>query len=421
MSRFARTGLGRPFHTLWAATTVSNLGDGIVAAAAPLLLASATDDPVLIGLAVFAQQLPWLLFSLVSGALVDRVDRRRLIVTVHLIRGVVVGGLALAVWSGQASIPVIYATGFLLGVCETLGDNASATLIPAVVRDTDLPRANARMQAAFVVANRLAGRPLGAALFVAAAALPFGVNAATFVAAAVLIATLRKVPRAEPPPERRDLRGEIVEGVRWLWHEPVVRMIALALLLMNITLLAGFSVLVLYARDQLGLDAYGYGLLLTATAVGGLLGAVCAPRLQARFSGATLLRAGLVIETLTHVGLALAGTVWLAGPVLVAFGVHSAVFNAVELTRRQRAVPEALRGRVQSVFMTFAVGGNALGALVGGPIAARFGIAGPFWFSAAAMAVLTCVAWRPFGRNLTRASTRAAAAAAESATSPRTG
>ncbi|WP_218919881.1 MFS transporter [Streptosporangium roseum] len=391
-------GLGRNFNTLWAATTVSNVGDGIAAAAAPLMVASVTDDPVLVGLAVFVQQLPWVLFSLVSGVFVDRLDRRRLIVVVNVLRGLVVGVLALAVWRDVATIPVIYAAGFLLGVCETLGDNASGTLVPMVVKSEDLPRANARMHAVFFAVNQFAAPPLGAALFVMAAALPFGINAATFVLAAVLISTLRGI-RQSAPAERRSVRADIGEGMRWLWNHSAIRMLSLALCLMNVTLIAGFSILVLYSRDRLGLNEYGYGVLITASAAGSLVGVMVAPRLQARFSDSLLLRAGLVIETLTHVGLALATTVWVAGPVLIAFGVHSSIFGAVSVTLRQRAVPDELRGRVQSVYMMFAVGGSALGALAGGPIARWTGITGPFWASAVVMAVLTAVAWRFFGRR----------------------
>nr|WP_238362293.1 MFS transporter [Actinopolymorpha pittospori] len=405
--------MGRNFQTLLSATVISNLGDGIAAAAAPLLVASRTDDPVLVGLAVFAQQLPWLLFSLVSGVYVDRLDRQRLIVVVNVVRGLVIAALAVAVWQGAATLLVIYAAGFLAGTCETLGDNASAAMVPAIVSSADLPRANARLQAAFYLVNRFAAPPLGAALFVVAMALPFGVNAATFVLAAVLIATMRKVGAdrpvspGQPVPSdvpRRSVRADIVDGVRWLWHEPVIRMLAVALCLMNVTLTAGFSILVLYSRDRLGLSEVGYGVLITMSAVGGLLGTAVAPRLQGRFDGSVLLRVGLVVETLTHVGLALSTTVWLAAPVLVAFGVHASVWNGVTVTIRQRAVPDELRGRVQSVAMMFSIGGHALGALIGGPIASRLGLAGPFWVSAVVMAGLTAIAWRPFGRRLVTAS-----------------
>lgn len=398
----AAAGLGRNFGALWAANSVSTLGDGMVAAAAPLLVASVSDDPVLVGLAVFVQQLPWLLFSLVSGVLIDRVDKRRLIVVVDVLRGVLTAALALAVWWGHASIPVIYGIAFLLGTGETLAENAAATLVPAVVAPELLPRANSRLHGSYFVLNKFAGRPLGAALFVLAAAVPFGLDATSFLVSAVLIAMVRGVREERPsaPPPGRSVRADIADGVRWLWHEPVIRTLAIALCLMNVTLTAGFSIMVLYARDRLGMGDVGFGLLLSASAVGGVFGALWAPRLQTRFRASLLLRIGLVVETLTHVGLALATTAWAAASVLVAFGVHSSVFAGVETTFRQRRVPEELRGRVQSVFMMFAIGGNVFGALLGGPLARRHGVTAPFWCSAAAMAALTAVAWRPFGRHL---------------------
>ncbi|MEW2517931.1 MFS transporter [Actinacidiphila alni] len=400
-------GLGRNFGLLWAANSVSTLGDGVVAAAAPLLVASVSDDPVLVGLAVFVQQLPWLLFSLVSGVVIDRLDKQRLIVAVDLLRGGLTALLAVTVWSGDASIPVIYAIAFLLGTGETLAENAAATMVPAVVAPDALPSANSRLHGSYFVLNKFAGRPLGAALFVAAAALPFGVDASSFVASALLVAMMRGVRSGAAAPaggadegQRPSVRADIAVGVRWLWHEPTIRTMAVALCLMNVTLTSGFSILVLYARDRLGIGDIGFGLLLSASAVGGVFGAMWAPRLQSRFRAATLLRVGLIVETCTHVGLALSSLAWVSAAVLVVFGVHSSVFAGVETTIRQRRVPEALRGRVQSVFMMLAIGGNALGALLGGPLARWRGVTAPFWFAAAAMAVVTAMAWAPFGRNL---------------------
>ncbi|WP_069467410.1 MFS transporter [Actinacidiphila rubida] len=449
-------GLGRRFHTLWAANSVSTLGDGVVETAAPLLVASVSDDPVLIGFAALVGQLPWLIFSLVSGVVVDRLDRRRLIVAVDVLRGLVTAVLTLAVATGHATIPVIYACAFLLGTGETLAQTAASSLVPAVVPSDLLPQANARLHGSFFVLNRFAGRPLGAWLFVLATALPFGLNAASFLVSAALIATLRGL-RPEPAagsgarsgapaggnsgqrsgqesggnsgrtsdaaaggkgtgarePEGRSVRRDIAEGVRWVWHEPVIRMMSLTLCLMNATLLAGFSIMVLYARDRLGLGAVGYGVLMGASAVGGILGALVAPALQARCSASLLLRAGLIMETLTHFGLALAGAPWAAGAVLAFFGMHSSVLGAVETTFRQRRVPEELRGRVQSVFFMFAIGGNVVGALIGGPLVRWQGVTAPFWCSAVAMTLVTVVAWRPFGRNLDRSPSRSLPVAAQ--------
>ncbi|PXY31748.1 MFS transporter [Prauserella muralis] len=397
-SAAARPRLGRDFATLWSANAFTNVADGVGIAAGPLLVASLTDDPTLVGGAAFVQFLPWLLFSLVSGAYVDRLDRRRLLVAVNVLRGLVIGGLAVVVWSGAATIAVVYVAFFLLGTAETLADNASTTLVPMIVDDAALPRANARLIALHSVVNQFAAPPLGAALFTVAEAAPFGLNAVAFLLAAPILAMVRRVPPVKA--ERRPLRAEIGEGLRWLWRHQVLRMLATSMCLMNVTMLAAFAILVLYARQRLGTDAVGYGLLLAAMAAGSLLGAMVASRLQARFPDSVLLRTGLVIETLTHVFLALAEVPWVAAVTLVVFGVHGSLWGVVATTWRQRVVPDHLRGRVNSVYLLFSVGGAAIGSLVSGPLADTFGITAPFWCSAAVMTVLTVFAWRSFGRRL---------------------
>jgi MFS family permease len=386
------------FGRLWTAHAISNLGDGVTLAAGPLLVASLTDDPALVSAAVFVQQLPWLLFSLVSGAYVDRVDRRLLIAAVDAGRAVVLAGLAVAVGTGTVSVPLVYAAFFLLGTAETLADNAAATLIPALVPTDRLAGANGRLMGTQIVGNQLLGPPLGAVLFASAAAVPFGVDAATFLLAGALVAALPRGTGRPRPGERRRLREDIAEGVRWLWRHELLRLIALALCLMNVTYFGTYAVLVVWARERLGLGEVGFGLLLAAGAVGGILGSLVAGRLERRFGPAALLRAGLLVETGTHLGLALTRTVWVGALVLGVFGVHATVWGAVTAAVRQRAVPDRLRGRVNSVCYLFIVGGAALGALQGGLLAKAFGITAPYWLAFAVMAAFTPVAWRLLGR-----------------------
>jgi MFS family permease len=377
------TRLGPNFAKLWTASAISNVGDGVTLAAGPLLVASLTRDPALVAGAMFAQQLPWLLFSLISGAYVDRLDRRRLIVVVDVLRGVVIGGLALAVWNGAATLPLVYAAVFLLGTGETLAVNASVALLPAVVPKEALSRANAWLGGVQIVGTQLLGPPFGAWLFVAAAALPFGFDAATFLIAAVLIAALRRSRTVVPVgvPQRRSLRVDIAEGVRWLWHHRLLRMLALSLCLMNITLSGIMGILVLFARQRLGLGPVGYGLLLAAIAVGGVVGTATVGRLERRFGAATLLRAGLVIEAATDLSLGMTRSAWVAGVILAVFGVHAMVWGVLTVSLRQRVTPAGLLGRVNSVYYLFGVGGSAVGALMGGLLARGLGITAPFWLA----------------------------------------
>ncbi len=394
----SRLRLGPDFTRLLSATISSNLGDGIRLTAGPLLVASLTQDPVLVAMAVFAQQLPWLLIALPAGAYLDRLDRCRVVTAVNLARAALVGAFTVLLATGTLSLPLLYLVLFLVGVAEVVADNASSALVPTVVADEHLPRAYARLGAAFVVSNQLVGPPLGAWLFTAGAAWAFGLEAAAFVLAAVLLTGIRRrtAPEPEAPLERTSLHQDIREGVVWLWRQHTVRLLAVVLAVMNVTFSAAFSVWVLLAQQRLGVTEVGFGLLLTASAVGGLTGAALAGRLNDRFGPGTLLRVGLLTETAVLLALAMTTQAWVAGIVMVAFGAHTAVWGAVATTVRQRLVPDRLRARVGSVYFLLVMGGSAVGALVGGFLARWLGLTGPFWIAAAVDGVLLLTVWRSF-------------------------
>jgi MFS family permease len=398
-----RVRLGPGFSRLLAASAITNLGDGIRLAAGPLLVAGITSDPALVAGAVFVQQLPWLLVSLPAGAYVDRLDRRRLVVAVAVMRALLAAALCGAVAAGLAGIALLYLVLFAIGVAEVVADNAASALLPELVQPPQLPRANARLSVAFSVGNQFAGPPLGAWLFVFGAAVPFGAEAVGFAIAAALLATL-PTSHTGPPTAARRRRGwltaDIKDGVRWLRRDQAVRLLALVLAAMNLTFMAAFAVWVLYARERLGLSGTGFGLLLTASAAGGLLGAALTGRLTDRFGPAALLRAGLLIETLVHVSLAQTRSPWVAGATMVLFGAHATVWGVVVVTLRQRLVPPRLLGRVNSVYFLLTMGGAAVGALAGGFLARALGLVGPFWLAAAANAVLTAAVWQRLNPTL---------------------
>jgi predicted MFS family arabinose efflux permease len=392
--------MGANFRRLWAASAVSSLGDGAMLAAGPLFVASKTSDPLLVAGAMFAQQLPWLLFSIVAGAYVDRLDRRRLIVAVNVVRAVAVGGLAVGVVLDAAALPVIYAALFLLGTGDSVARNVETAIVPSLVPDDQLAAANARIFGASTIGAQLAGPPLGAYLFAVAAALPFGLDAASFVAAAVLAAGIRGMPNVAGDHEATSLRHEVAEGLRWLWAHRALRLLALCICAMNVTFSGAMAVYVIYAKERLGLGAIGYGALLTVSAVGGLLGTGFVARLERRFGASLLLRVGLLLEAATHVGLALTRNAWVAGAIMAVFGVHALVWSVVTLSLRQRAVPGAMLGRVNGVYYLFSMGGSALGALLGGVVAHVFGITAPFWIGAALVGLLAVLTWRRFAAEI---------------------
>lgn len=397
-----------PFRWLWAGASASNLGDGMLLAAGPLMVASLSREPLAVALAPFAQQLPWVIFGLLAGAVVDRVDRRRLMVIVNLLRCVVMAGVAVVIVTGTATLPILYLGMFLLGTAETFADNAASSLIPNLVPKRQLGKANSRLFGTITVTNQLAGPPLGALLFGVGIALPYAGYAALLAVAAILYARIRvPLPAAAFPPEGpaprpASLLREVREGIGWLRRHFAIRTLALLITSFNITFGATLAMLVLYATEQLGLEEIGYGLLLSASAVGGIVGALIFPWLERHVSYATLMRVGLVLETLTHLALVLTHTAWVAVLVLFVFGIHALTWGSVSSTVRQRAVPDPLRGRVNSVYLLGGVGGMALGSLLGGVMGQLWGFQAPFWFGFAGSLLILLLVWKPI-RHVARA------------------
>lgn len=385
--------LGRPFRWLASSSWVSNLGDGIVMAAGPLLVASLTDDARLVALAATLQWLPPLLFSLLAGVVSDRVSRWHVMLAGNLVRVVVLVVLATAILTGAVSIVVVLAVLFLLGCAEVFVDNTSATLVPMLVRRQDLAVANSRVMAGFVTLNQLAGPPIGAALFAAAHVVPYATQIVLLLGALALLAKVR-LPPVERPAERRHVRHDLVEGLRWAARHPAVRTLVLTIFIFNITFGAAWSVLVLYAQRQLGLDEIGFGLITTMNAVGGLLGTACYGWLTTKVTLGNLMRIGLIIETLTHAALALTHTPWVAMVIFVVFGAHAFVWGTTSVTIRHRAVPTELQGRVTGVNSLGVFGGLVVGSALGGALAERYDVATPFWFAAVGSAVFVVVIWR---------------------------
>jgi MFS family permease len=386
--------LGTGFRWLLASSWTSNLGDGIALAAGPLLVASLTDDAFLVALAATVQWLPPLLFGLLAGALTDRLDRRLIVVTVDGCRAVVLTVLTLAVATGSVPIVAVLAALFVLATAEVFADNSSQTLLPMLVAREDLAVANSRLQTGFVTVNQLAGPPLGAALFTVGAAWALGVQAVVVLLGAVLVTRVVLPPRAPDDGPRRALRHDIAEGLRWVRHNPAVRTLVLTITIFNVTFGAAWSVLVLYATERLGLGAVGFGLVSTVSAVGGIAGTAAYGWITRRVSLGDLLRIGLVIETLTHLALALTSSPWVALPVFFVFGAHAFVWGTTSITVRQRAVPQALQGRVGSVNLVGVFGGLVIGSGIGGLLARHGGVTAPFWFAFAGSAVFVVLIWR---------------------------
>jgi MFS family permease len=385
--------MGTPFRWLVGSAWVGNLGDGIALAAGPLLVASQTQDPVLVALAGLLQRLPWLLFGLYAGVLADRVDRRLLVIAVDLLRAAVLVVLTAALVTGVVNVPTVLVAMFLLGTAEVFVDTTSATLLPMVVDKRDLGIGNARLMTAGITMNQLVGPAVGAALFAAGLAWPFVVQAVCLGLGAVLISRMA-VPSVVRPAGPSHVGRDIAEGFRWTWGNPAVRTLTLTIVLFNVTYGAAWSVLVLYATQRLDLGPVGFGLLTSVGALGGIVGTASYDWLERHVSLADIMRVGLIVETLTHLGLALTTTGWVAMVIMFAFGAHAFIWTTTQRTVRMRAVPTELQGRVGSLYSIGVFGGIIAGQALGGVIAQVWGVTGPFWFAFVGSAVLLALLWK---------------------------
>jgi MFS family permease len=383
--------LGGSFRWLLASSWTTNLGDGVAAAAGPLLVASLTADPFLISLAALLRWAPPLLFGLYAGVLSDRHNRRRIVMLADGSRVVVLAVLVVALVAGRLDAAGALMALGLLATAEVFADNTAATLTPMLVSRDDLALANARLQVGFLSLNQLAGPPIGAALFAAGRVWPF-VTQAVLVGAGVLLIFRVRLAGGEMPATSNAAR-QIREGLAWTVRHAAVRTLALTILIFNVTFGAAWSVLVLYAQHRLGLGAIGFGLLTTSSAVGGLLGTGLYGWITARVSLGNLMRAGLIIETFTHLALAVTTSPAVALSIFFVFGAHAFIWGTTSITVRQRAVPSRLQGRVSGVYTICVFGGLVVGSALGGTLATHFGVTAPFWFAFIGSAVFVVLLW----------------------------
>ena len=373
-------GLGASYWKLWGASTVSNLGDGVSLVAFPWLATVLTDEAFLIALMGVATRLPWLLFSLPAGALADRLDRRRIMLAMNTLRALVVGAVAVLVHTDLMTLPLLYLAALLLGLAEVLFDNTSQVILPSVVPKRRLEAANGNLMGAQIVTNDFLGRPLGGLLTGIALAVPFAFDAATAVVSVVFLLTLRGTFRAsghgarppaaaaagERPPTT--LRGDIAEGVRWLLRHPFLRPLAFTLGWMNASFAAGTAIFVLFAQEILGLDALGYGLILTAFGIGGLAGSLLAARVSATIGPGASLFATLWGSVVLLLVVAFSSNPLVVGAMFATFGFLAVLWNVITVSLRQTIIPDRLLGRVNSVYRLLAWGSMPLGMAVGGGV-----------------------------------------------------
>ena len=380
--------LGSSYWKLWTATAISNLGDGVSMVAYPWLASAVTRSPILIAAAGFASRLPWLIFTLHAGVLTDRFDRRKLIVAMDFMRGLLTVFVGLVVFFNKDSFPALdelttitnletnwpiyftlLITAFLFGLAEVLRDNSAQTLMPSVVDKENLEKANGRMWSAESLTNSFIGPPLGSLLIGIAIFIPFFFDAVSFFFAVALIASLKgtfKPVADDKPREKINFKAEIKEGYAWLWVHPLLRPMAIILGSMNgLGTMVG-ATFILFAQEVLETSVFTFALLGTAGAVGGTVGGLLAPKISAKLGSGRSLAMTLAAAPIGSLIIALT-TTWQVVWVVVVFETFFAIlWNTITVSLRQSIIPTHLLGRVNSVYRFFAWGSIPIGMFVGG-------------------------------------------------------
>jgi len=370
--------LGASYWKLWTATAISNLGDGVSMVAYPWLASAVTRSPLLIAAAGFASRLPWLVFTLHAGVITDRFDRRKLIVGMDFLRGVLTVFVGTVVFLNRSAFPslneltkmsdlktnwpiyvTLLVTAFLFGLAEVLRDNSAQTLEVA----------NGRMWSAESLTNSFIGPPLGSLLIGIAIFLPFYFDAGSFFFAVALIATLKgsfkPVAKVEPK-AKINFKAEIKEGFVWLWAHPLLRPMAIILGSMNgLGTMVG-AAYILFAQEVLHTSVFIFAVLGTAGAIGGTLGGLLAPKVSAKLGSGPSLWLALAAAPLGSLCIGLTSSWQVVWAVTVVESFVAILWNTITVSLRQSIIPSQLLGRVNSVYRFFAWGSIPIGMFIGG-------------------------------------------------------
>jgi MFS family permease len=385
-------GLGANYWRVWSSSAASNLADGVFWIAFPLLAIRLTDEPVLIAGVTVVGRLPWLVFVLFAGALADRLDRRRTMISVAALRTIVSAVLAVGVFADVVGLPVLYATALLLGIAETLFDTAAQSIMPTVVDKDRLSVANSRLYAVELTMNQFVGPPLGGLLASIAIGLAFAGSAVAYVVGVValffLTGAFRPVRSADVA--QRSIFGDIRDGLDYLFHHRLLRTLALMVGVMNLASSAVFAIFVLFAVEPgpMGLSEFGFGVLTSALAIGSLVGSFLTPMLERRLGRARLLLVSVLASGLVLVVPGLTANPWIVGAAFSLSGITLVAWNIVTVSLRQRIVPDQLLGRLNASYRLLAWGTQPIGALLGGILAQAFGLQVTFLIAGVSTLVL---------------------------------
>ena len=390
----------RDFRRLWVGQALSKLGSRGLVVATPLLVLTVTGSPAQAGLVAFAEAAAQAAVVLPGGALSDRWNRRTIMVACDLGCAVATGGLALAVLTGHAALPLILLAGVLDTLLASVFSSASGATLPRLVPTDVLSRAVALVQARNS-AVYFAGPLLGGFLFGLHPALPFAVDALSFVVSAALIARIR-TRLAVVRPEPTTFRADVLAGLTFLRRQPFLRYAVANAAVLNFTF-GGVLLAAIAVAQRDGASGTTIGAVVATAGLGSLAGSLLAPRLAERVTVRQAVLALLAAMTALVPLLALSTAPLVLGGVVAGCAVLGPLVNVVVVTTQTRVTPDALQGRVQSAMAFSAMAAAPLGPVVGGAALSLAGATATFLLFGGVLVLL--LAGSVLGRGLRHADT----------------
>lgn len=379
--------MGPAFNRLWASSLVSNLADGVLMAAAPLIAISLTDSTVLISITGAMVMLPWLLFAIPIGAMVDRVDRRYILATSNAIRSAVVGASALAIATDQLTIYWLIAAAFVIGVCEVANDTTAQSLIPQILDQKHYEKGNSRLQISETVIQGFVGAPLSGFLFALAIYLPFFINSIGYAVAAMLalsipIQYLQEVRKEVADQDKPGFFADIRFGIKYLYNHINLRRLVLTTASIGVCYSMGTATIALFIVKELGLAPRYFGVILAIQGVGALLGAIVAPRASQRFGRSIMMTLGIVLSSVVLLLQGFAPNIFVFVALATFGGFTIAQWNILLMATYQTVIPNELYGRIHGTRRTLVWGMMPIGSVIGG-VLAQYGLRIPMYVGGA--------------------------------------
>ena len=379
------------FNRMWASSIISNLADGVMLAAVPLLAISLTDSPVLISLIGAMVMLPWLLFAIPIGAIVDRVDRRYIFAGANASRSAVVGVLALLIALDHVTIFWLLAAAFIIGVCEVAADTTAQSLIPQILEEKDFEKGNSRLQISETVIQGFIGAPISGFIYAAAIYLPFFINSLGFAISALLALTipvkyLQDIRQEGEEKTERRFVADMKFGIAYLFNQKVLRRLVVTTATIGLCYAMGSATMVLFIIKELGLQERFFGVILAIQGVGAILGALVASRTSSKFGRSQVMTFAIVASSAVLLIQGFSPNIYIFVALATLGGFVISQWNILLMATYQTVIPKELYGRIHGTRRTLVWGAMPLGSLLGG-VLANFSLRLPLYVGGA----LACV------------------------------